>query len=147
MNATIGVDESTRYDNLSMSRCGINMNTELMANKANLAMYGYDFSPDSHRRFDDIRDWYSREFLIMCNALRHTYTVSEFERLLQDLGEYNRANGRPEVAEVLSGILSQAEPRDPCRVIPLRAKTGPNYGGRRHETSAFFDRRSSSVSL
>jgi hypothetical protein len=147
MNATGLANDCTGYDTLSTYRCGINMSTELLANKANLAMNGYDLSPDSHRRFDDIKDWYSREFLIMCNALRHTYTTAEFQRLLQELGEYNRANGRPEIAEALCGIFAKVETSDPCRVIPLRPRGNPDCLRSRQETPQFFDRRPSSVSL
>ena len=147
MNATTWANDLSLCDMISTNQCGITMNTELMANKANLAMNGYDFSIELHRRFDSINDWYSREFLILCNAVRHTYTTSEFDALLQDLGEYNRANGRPEVAEALSGIFSKVEPHEPCRVIPLRPKGDSCFRGSRYDIPPFFDRKSSSVSL
>jgi hypothetical protein len=131
MNATLATNSVTPSSTLTTNLCGINMTTELLANKANLAMNGFDLSPASHRQFDDIEDWYSREFLIMCSAVQQTYTTSQSDELLHDLTQYNRANGRPEVAEALTGIFSKVEPREPCRVISLRRKgdTDSRRGG------------------
>ncbi len=134
MNATLVANETMLNSTIDMNLCGISMNMELMANKANLAMHGFDLRPISHRRFDVIADWYSREFLILCNALRHTYSASEFDGLLQGIAEYNKANGHPEVAEVLTELFAKVEPREPCRVIPLRRRENPDSVGRRCAT-------------
>ena len=131
MKTTLLANKRTRNSTINTMQCGINMNTELVASTANLAMNGYDFSHALHSQFDDIEDWYSREFLIMCSALRHTYTTSQFDGLLQDLAEYNRAHGRPEVVEALARIFSRGESCEPCRVLPLiRKGVSESYGGR-----------------
>jgi hypothetical protein len=66
--------------------------------------------------------------------LRHTFSAAEFDGLLQELVRHNRANGRPDVAEELTGLFSKVEPDQPCRVIPLRRKEDPDspgFSGRR----------------
>ena len=125
------------YDNV----CGINMNTELVAHKANLAMSGFDFTPDANYPFNDIKDWYTREYLIICNAMRQASGLMDFESLLQDVVEYNRSLGRPDVADELIRIFSKEEQRVACRVLPFRRKANRDSNQQQND-SRFLGRKS-----